>query len=531
MQEPSKYTKGVEPVPLDVQMVPKVSVLGLPKSGKSTLCARISELTGAVHLQMDQILEKFIDADSAQCERLRASMKSEGRGIDDQLMVTLLAKRLKCKDCLAKGYVLEDFPKTRGQAAAMARAGVNPANVVHIRISHEEVYRRTDAAKDTDFEANRTILAKRLRYLEANMPHVAGFYQRIYNSLLEIDGFKSKWYMEDRALTAIEANLHARQLFARAYCFRGDDGLPERPCELQDLHCDRALLKASLSQFAYHCPVTWKNTKELVKSTHNPENCVLYQNVFYYFKGRAEKEMFMNNPARFVNNVIFSSAKGIPLRLKAHKAAEIVAQEKGLLGHCPVALTDAARVVKGDLLLSCIYKETKFCFEDEQNLQKFLRTPAKYNGAELPVKMPPHQDPVPLHSLQQNAESTTFMEQALGSVVTRGLREVAENRLKYPNLSVKETMLKLFAIFLKAENTANTPYMREKYRAKMREFVERCELAEELSDLAEEKATKVPSGKWPEFKEKYYNELGAKYDEALKQSLKEKQQGFSKYLN
>jgi len=44
--------------------------------------------------------------------------------------------------------------------------------------------------------------------------------------------------------------------------------------------------------------------------------------------------MFMNNPARFVNNVIFSSAKGIPLRLKAHKAAEIVAQEKGILAHC-----------------------------------------------------------------------------------------------------------------------------------------------------------------------------------------------------
>merc|ERR1711957_717120 len=208
----------------------------------------------------------------------------------------------------------------------------------------------------------------------------------------------------------------------------------------------------------------------------------------------------------------------------------IVAQEKGILAHCPVALIDEQRVVKGDLLLSAQYKETKFCFENEVNLQKFLRTPAKYNGAELPTKMPPHQDPVSLHSLQQNEESTTFMEQALGSVVTRGLREVAENRLKYPNLSVKETMLKLFAIFLKAENTANTPYMKEKYRAKMRDFVERCELAEELSDLSDEKATKQKSGKWPEFKEAYYNELGAKYDQVLKESVKERKDGFSSYL-
>jgi len=43
-------------------------------------------------------------------------MKQEGRGIDDVTMVTLLAKRLKAKDCLANGFILEDFPRTRGQA-------------------------------------------------------------------------------------------------------------------------------------------------------------------------------------------------------------------------------------------------------------------------------------------------------------------------------------------------------------------------------------------------------------------------------
>lgn len=74
--------------------------------------------------------------------------------------------------------------------------------------------------------------------------------------------------------------------------------------------------------------------------------------MFYYFKGGAEKEMFLSAPNRFVNNVIFSSEKGIPLRLKPHKAAEIVAQEKAVLGHCPVSLMDENRVLKGDPLLS-----------------------------------------------------------------------------------------------------------------------------------------------------------------------------------
>ena len=144
--------------------------------------------------------------------------------------------------------------------------------------------------------------------------------------------------------------------------------------------------------------------------------------------------------------------------------------------------------------------------------------------------MPPSEDPVNLFALRQGEDSTTFIEQALGSIVTRGLREVSENRLKYPNISVKETMLKLFALFLKAENPANTEFMTEKYRARMKEFVERCELAEEIDDLTQEKAEKQKDGKWSEFKEKYYQDLGLKYDQVLQESLKEKANGFSNYL-
>jgi len=64
LKEPSKFTKGVESIPLDVGIKPRVLVLGLPKSGKSTLCQRIAEHTGAVHLQMDEIIDRYIERDS-----------------------------------------------------------------------------------------------------------------------------------------------------------------------------------------------------------------------------------------------------------------------------------------------------------------------------------------------------------------------------------------------------------------------------------------------------------------------------------
>jgi adenylate kinase family enzyme len=62
---------------------------------------------------MHEIIERFVENDSNTCERLRSLMKEDGRGIDDQLMVSLLAKRLQAKDCLQNGYIIEDFPRTR----------------------------------------------------------------------------------------------------------------------------------------------------------------------------------------------------------------------------------------------------------------------------------------------------------------------------------------------------------------------------------------------------------------------------------
>ena len=109
-------------------------------------------------------------------------------------------------------------------------------------------------------------------------------------------------------------------------------------------------------------------------------------------------------------------------------------------------------------------------------------------------------------------------------------------------------MLKLFALFLKTENPANTESMKRKYAAKMKNFIQRCELPEELHDLSVEKGKKALvnirkslnmlcnidkkklKGNWPEFKENYYNDKGAEYDSILKIIEHEKLENFMNYI-
>ena len=40
-------------------------------------------------------------------------MKREGRQLEDDMLVSLLIKRVQMKDCMSNGWVLEDFPKSR----------------------------------------------------------------------------------------------------------------------------------------------------------------------------------------------------------------------------------------------------------------------------------------------------------------------------------------------------------------------------------------------------------------------------------
>lgn len=359
----------------------------------------------------------------------------------------------------------------------------------------------------------------------AQTPHVMSFYQKYYNNVTDIDGTKSKWSVEDKSLAAIEAFIEARQNFARDFCFRNPPMKAARACVMENLGFDVFIPKQSVSQFGYYCPVSWKNKKLLVKCQAGVQNTVFYKEFFYFFKSKEQRDQFVMNPGRFLFHVNFNM--DLPQRLSHHLAAQIIHLEKALDRHCPVSLHDDQEVIKAAGILSAIYGQRKFVFADEHKLQKFLVNPSKFAKITLPVKMPAETNKVTLFNLQKLDDSVVYMEQALASIVNKALREVSENRLKYPGISVKETMLKLFAIYLKAQNPANTQFMKDKYSKKMREFIERCELPEELNDLYDERESQ---SQWTSYKENYFNETGAHYDQERMLIEKEKSENFIKLM-
>jgi hypothetical protein len=146
---------------------------------------------------------------------------------------------------------------------------------------------------------------------------------------------------------------------------------------VQDYNFDRVLLKQALSPFKYYCSVTWLIKKELHKCTHNHDACVLYKDQFFFFKSDKARDLFVQNPQRFIGRNTFPTE--LPTQLRYSKAAELGKTPKALGGHCPVTLVDDKRVQQGDQLLVVSFNETCFVFQDQQKMIKFYTNPFKYS--------------------------------------------------------------------------------------------------------------------------------------------------------
>lgn len=147
--------------------------------------------------------------------------------------------------------------------------------------------------------------------------------------------------------------------FARDYWYNASE---LRPCVMENMGIDRIYFKQSLSQYGYLCPVSWKMHKKFIHCCHRPEYAALYRHVFYFFNSAKERDIFVKNPTNFTEKIIFCTERNSPSRIRNYKAAEIVNQEKALLGHCPVTLKDEQKVEKGIGLLVCKYKDNTYIF-------------------------------------------------------------------------------------------------------------------------------------------------------------------------
>ncbi|GLE09209.1 hypothetical protein PINS_up020800 [Pythium insidiosum] len=65
-----------------------------------------------------------------------------GELVPDELIVDVVLARVTQPDCMARGWLLDGFPRTRAQADVMLAQGVVPDLVLALDVPDDEVVRR-----------------------------------------------------------------------------------------------------------------------------------------------------------------------------------------------------------------------------------------------------------------------------------------------------------------------------------------------------------------------------------------------------
>ena len=95
----------------------RLILLCAPGSGKGTVAGEISEKYGIVHISTGDIFRKNIKEDT-ELGREAQSYMNAGALVPDELTVKMLNDRFE-EDDVAKGFLLDGFPRTLNQADAL----------------------------------------------------------------------------------------------------------------------------------------------------------------------------------------------------------------------------------------------------------------------------------------------------------------------------------------------------------------------------------------------------------------------------
>lgn len=175
----------------------RVILLGPRGSGRHTQASMIAAKYGLVHVNVSALLKDEIRKIPTLAAKTQQYLQN-GMLIPDEIVVPLVLDRLLASDTKKQGFILEGFPRTSAQAAALKRAAIVPNRVVLLTVTEEEsrarvVGRRLDQETGDEYNfqaaaqeaALPSAIRDRLIHAVNDQEHVLEAINFTYNSFVD----------------------------------------------------------------------------------------------------------------------------------------------------------------------------------------------------------------------------------------------------------------------------------------------------------------------------------------------------------
>jgi adenylate kinase len=160
----------------------RLLMLGPPGAGKGTQTQRLVEKLGVPQISTGMMLRDAVDAKTAVGLEAKEVM-ARGDLVSDDIVIAVAEQRLAAPDA-RRGFILDGFPRTPGQAAALdsmlARLGTPLERCIALSVDEDEIVRRLlrraeiEGRNDDDAETVR----KRLKVYQAQTEPLIAHYSK-----------------------------------------------------------------------------------------------------------------------------------------------------------------------------------------------------------------------------------------------------------------------------------------------------------------------------------------------------------------
>eukprot|EP00897_Mesotaenium_endlicherianum_P000455 jgi/Mesen1/1040/ME000122S00040 len=103
----------------------KVMISGAPASGKGTQCEDIVKKYGLSHISAGDLLRAEVAAGTEYGQQVKSFMDA-GTLVPDEVVISIVKSKLNTPAALERGWLLDGYPRSASQAAALEMAGIRP---------------------------------------------------------------------------------------------------------------------------------------------------------------------------------------------------------------------------------------------------------------------------------------------------------------------------------------------------------------------------------------------------------------------
>lgn len=118
----------------------KLILLGAPGAGKGTQAEIISEKYGIPAISTGAIIREAIKSGTEMGKSAKGFVEA-GALVPDEVVIGIIKERIAHEDCV-NGFILDGFPRTVPQAAALEKMGVEITDVISIEVPDERILQR-----------------------------------------------------------------------------------------------------------------------------------------------------------------------------------------------------------------------------------------------------------------------------------------------------------------------------------------------------------------------------------------------------